>query len=38
VAARPELLALLALAAILNLWNLSINGWANTTTARRCDR
>jgi 4-amino-4-deoxy-L-arabinose transferase-like glycosyltransferase len=28
--ARPELLVLLAGAAILNLWNLSINGWANT--------
>jgi len=28
--ARPELLALMALAAVLNLWNLSINGWANT--------
>jgi len=28
--ARPELLGLLALSAILNLWGLSINGWANT--------
>jgi 4-amino-4-deoxy-L-arabinose transferase-like glycosyltransferase len=28
--ALPELLALLVLAAVLNLWNLSINGWANT--------
>jgi 4-amino-4-deoxy-L-arabinose transferase-like glycosyltransferase len=28
--ARPEMLALMALAAVLNLWNLSINGWANT--------
>ena len=28
--ARPELLGLLGLTAILNLWNLSINGWANT--------
>jgi 4-amino-4-deoxy-L-arabinose transferase-like glycosyltransferase len=28
--ARPELLALLTLTAVLNLWNLSINGWANT--------
>ncbi len=28
--AAPELLALLAIAAALNLWNLSINGWANT--------
>jgi 4-amino-4-deoxy-L-arabinose transferase-like glycosyltransferase len=27
---HPELLALMALAAVLNLWNLSINGWANT--------
>src|SRR3954468_6255763 len=26
---RPELLALLALAAALNLWGLSRNGWAN---------
>jgi 4-amino-4-deoxy-L-arabinose transferase-like glycosyltransferase len=26
---RPELLALLALAAVLNLWALSRNGWAN---------
>jgi 4-amino-4-deoxy-L-arabinose transferase-like glycosyltransferase len=28
--ARPELLGLLGLTAILNLWNLGINGWANT--------
>jgi 4-amino-4-deoxy-L-arabinose transferase-like glycosyltransferase len=28
--ARPELLGVLGLAAILNLWGLSINGWANT--------
>src|SRR5450755_354314 len=28
--ARPELLGLLGLSAILNLWGLSINGWANT--------
>src|SRR5947209_11431121 len=28
--AHPELLALLGLAAVLNLWGLSINGWANT--------
>ncbi|MGP0033338.1 MAG: ArnT family glycosyltransferase [Solirubrobacteraceae bacterium] len=28
--ARPELLGLMVLAAVLNLWNLSINGWANT--------
>ncbi len=27
--ARPELLGLLGLAGILNLWGLSINGWAN---------
>jgi 4-amino-4-deoxy-L-arabinose transferase-like glycosyltransferase len=27
--ARPELLALLVLAAVLNLWGLSVNGWAN---------
>ncbi len=26
----PELLALLLVAGVLNLWNLSINGWANT--------
>ena len=30
IAARPELIAVLALAAVLNLWGLSINGWANT--------
>jgi 4-amino-4-deoxy-L-arabinose transferase-like glycosyltransferase len=28
--ARPELLGILGLTAILNLWNLGINGWANT--------
>jgi 4-amino-4-deoxy-L-arabinose transferase-like glycosyltransferase len=28
--ARPELLGLLGLTAVLNLWGLSINGWANT--------
>ena len=28
--ARPELLVLLGLTAVLNLWNLGINGWANT--------
>jgi 4-amino-4-deoxy-L-arabinose transferase-like glycosyltransferase len=28
--ARPELLALLGLTVVLNLWNLGINGWANT--------
>jgi 4-amino-4-deoxy-L-arabinose transferase-like glycosyltransferase len=28
--ARPELLGLLGLSAVLNLWGLSINGWANT--------
>jgi 4-amino-4-deoxy-L-arabinose transferase-like glycosyltransferase len=28
--ARPELPALLGIAAVLNLWALSINGWANT--------
>jgi 4-amino-4-deoxy-L-arabinose transferase-like glycosyltransferase len=27
---RPELVGLLALTAVLNLWNLSVNGWANT--------
>ncbi|MBV8943899.1 MAG: glycosyltransferase family 39 protein, partial [Solirubrobacterales bacterium] len=26
----PELFALLALTGVLNLWNLSVNGWANT--------
>ena len=30
VRARPELAGLLAIAALLNLWGLSINGWANT--------
>jgi 4-amino-4-deoxy-L-arabinose transferase-like glycosyltransferase len=30
VRARPELPAVLAVAAVLNLWGLSINGWANT--------
>jgi 4-amino-4-deoxy-L-arabinose transferase-like glycosyltransferase len=28
--ARPELAGVLAIAAVLNLWGLSINGWANT--------
>jgi 4-amino-4-deoxy-L-arabinose transferase-like glycosyltransferase len=28
--ARPELAALFGIAAVLNLWGLSINGWANT--------
>jgi 4-amino-4-deoxy-L-arabinose transferase-like glycosyltransferase len=28
--ALPELLALVSATAVLNLWNLSINGWANT--------
>jgi 4-amino-4-deoxy-L-arabinose transferase-like glycosyltransferase len=27
---RPELLAVIGIAGILNLWGLSINGWANT--------
>ena len=27
---RPELVGLLGVAALLNLWGLSINGWANT--------
>ena len=27
--ARPELGALLVLAAVLNLWALDVNGWAN---------
>jgi 4-amino-4-deoxy-L-arabinose transferase-like glycosyltransferase len=27
---RPELVGLLGVAAVLNLWGLSINGWANT--------
>jgi 4-amino-4-deoxy-L-arabinose transferase-like glycosyltransferase len=30
VRTRPELPAVLAVAAVLNLWGLSINGWANT--------
>jgi 4-amino-4-deoxy-L-arabinose transferase-like glycosyltransferase len=30
VRARPELPGVLAIAALLNLWGLSINGWANT--------
>jgi 4-amino-4-deoxy-L-arabinose transferase-like glycosyltransferase len=30
VCARPELLGLLGVTAVLNLWNLGINGWANT--------
>ena len=34
----PELLVLLALAAVLNLWALDRNGWANTTTRPRCGR
>ncbi len=28
--ARPELLGVLGIAAFLNLWGLSLNGWANT--------
>jgi 4-amino-4-deoxy-L-arabinose transferase-like glycosyltransferase len=28
--ARPELAGLMGVAAVLNLWGLSINGWANT--------
>src|SRR5437588_10976356 len=28
--ARPELLGLLVLTGVLNMWGLSINGWANT--------
>jgi 4-amino-4-deoxy-L-arabinose transferase-like glycosyltransferase len=28
--ARPELLGLVGVAAVLNLWSLSLNGWANT--------
>ncbi|MDX6664333.1 MAG: hypothetical protein QOG68_539 [Solirubrobacteraceae bacterium] len=28
--ARPELLGVLAVAGVLNLWGLSVNGWANT--------
>jgi 4-amino-4-deoxy-L-arabinose transferase-like glycosyltransferase len=30
VIARPELIGVLAVAGVLNLWGLSINGWANT--------
>ncbi|HWF34780.1 MAG TPA: glycosyltransferase family 39 protein [Solirubrobacteraceae bacterium] len=30
VLARPELIGVLAVAGVLNLWGLSINGWANT--------
>jgi 4-amino-4-deoxy-L-arabinose transferase-like glycosyltransferase len=30
VLARPELIALLAVAGVLNLWGLTVNGWANT--------
>jgi 4-amino-4-deoxy-L-arabinose transferase-like glycosyltransferase len=30
VGARPELLVVLTTAAVLNFWNLQINGWANT--------
>jgi 4-amino-4-deoxy-L-arabinose transferase-like glycosyltransferase len=28
--ARPELLGLVGIAGVLNFWNLSVNGWANT--------
>jgi 4-amino-4-deoxy-L-arabinose transferase-like glycosyltransferase len=28
--ARPELLGVVGIAAVLNLWGLSLNGWANT--------
>jgi 4-amino-4-deoxy-L-arabinose transferase-like glycosyltransferase len=28
--ARPELVALIGIAGLLNLWGLSVNGWANT--------
>ena len=36
---RPELAGLLALAALLNLWALSRNGWANEYySARPCAR
>ncbi|MGA9858601.1 MAG: glycosyltransferase family 39 protein, partial [Solirubrobacteraceae bacterium] len=28
--ARPELIAVVGIASVLNLWGLSINGWANT--------
>src|SRR5450755_364729 len=30
VCARPELLGVVGIAAVLNVWGLSINGWANT--------
>jgi 4-amino-4-deoxy-L-arabinose transferase-like glycosyltransferase len=30
VIARPELIGLLAVAGVLNLWGLAVNGWANT--------
>jgi 4-amino-4-deoxy-L-arabinose transferase-like glycosyltransferase len=30
IGARPELICLLGVAGVLNLWGLSINGWANT--------
>ena len=30
VIARPELIGVLAVAGVLNLWGLSVNGWANT--------
>jgi 4-amino-4-deoxy-L-arabinose transferase-like glycosyltransferase len=30
VGARPELIGLLGLATVLNVWGLSVNGWANT--------
>jgi 4-amino-4-deoxy-L-arabinose transferase-like glycosyltransferase len=28
--ARPEMLGVISIAAVLNLWGLSVNGWANT--------
>jgi len=30
IRARPELLGVVGVAAVLNLWGLSVNGWANT--------
>ncbi len=30
IRSRPELLALVGIASVLNFWGLSINGWANT--------
>ncbi|MDQ6804595.1 MAG: glycosyltransferase family 39 protein, partial [Actinomycetota bacterium] len=30
VTARPELIGVLAVAGVLNLWGLGVNGWANT--------